>query len=120
MNCARIAACALLASPILLNAQSSTITYAKLVHVQHLNGTVVDQIGNAVDFATVELRDANDHHVIESTFADGNGKFSFQDRKHGEHLEIQASRAGFNPVRYEVEIVHFSVSRLRIVLHVAT
>jgi hypothetical protein len=120
MNWARIAAILLLTSPLTsLGAKHSTAN-DKPILITHLRGTVVDKTGNAVDFATVELRDANDHHIIESTFADGNGKFSFQDRKHGEHLEIQASRAGFNITRYEVEIVRFSIAHLRIVLHVAT
>lgn len=96
------------------------IVHEKPTRLRHLTGAVVDPTGGSIEYAVIELRNANDHQVIASTFADAQGKFSFADRKHGEKLEIRASRAGFNTVQYSVFIGPLGKSHLRIVLPAAT
>jgi Carboxypeptidase regulatory-like domain len=110
---------------ILLMALSATlhaqglIVHAKPVRLRHLSGMVVDPTGVTVAYTLIELRDATDHHVIASTFGDGNGKFSFEDRKRGTKLEIRISRAGFQSVQYGVVIGIVGREHIRVVLPVA-
>ena len=97
----------------------SLITHQKPVHLRQLSGTVFDSSGGTIPYALIELRDANDHHAIASTFADGYGKFFFDKRKRGETLEIQITLKGFEIVRYEVVVSRFGRARLRVILPVA-
>ena len=92
----------------------------KQIKLHHLAGTVVDPAGFPIEYATVELRDPKDNHVIASTFADAQGRFSFADHKRGEHLAIRASNRGFNIVQYNVVIRELGKSKLRVILTVAT
>jgi hypothetical protein len=96
------------------------IIHQKPVKVSHLAGTVVDPKGFTIEYAQIELLDAKDHHSIVSTFADANGKFYFADRKHGEQLELRASKKGFQIVRYTVNIGTFGKPHIRMVLPPAT
>jgi len=80
---------------------------------------VVDSKGMMVKYATVELCSPKDHHVLASTFADGNGYFSFDDKKYGKRVEIRVSQKGFNPARYTAMIRPFGDQHMRLVLHVA-
>jgi hypothetical protein len=96
------------------------IIHEKSIRLKHLTGIVVDATGSSVEYALIELRDAGDHQIIASTFADAQGKFSFADRKHSDKLEIRASRAGFNIVQYSVSIGTLGRGHLRIVLPIAT
>jgi hypothetical protein len=88
----------------------------KPVRLRHLQGAAVDGAGIAVPFAAVELIDPKDHHAIASTFADGNGKFFFEDRKRGTQLELRVSRAGFKSAQYEIVMARFGQARLRVAL----
>ena len=110
----------LCAFAVALRSQQETFIHQKPVRLRHLAGTVVDPMGVFVAYATVELRDAKDHHVLDSTFADGKGKFSFEDRKRGELLEFRASLAGFKIVQYTVLLKFFGNEHLKIVLPPAT
>jgi len=96
------------------------IVHERPLHVRHFAGTVVDSKGMTVEYATVELRDPKDHRVLASTFADGKGYFSFDDRKYGKRAEIRAFQKGFNPAQYMVILKPFGDLHIRIVLSVAT
>jgi hypothetical protein len=102
-----------------LHAQQQTIVHERQLHLHHIQGVVVDRTGNTVEYAVVELCDPKDHHVIASTFADGNGKFAFEDRKRHTILEIRASAPGFNPVQYTIKMTRFGDSKMHVVLLVA-
>ena len=102
-----------------LCAQTQDVIHEKPIRLHHLEGTVVDRKGLAVPYSSIEMRDAKDHKVLATTFADANGKFFFADRKHGEQLEIRVSLKGFNTTQYTVFLSHFGKSHLRAVLTVA-
>ena len=91
----------------------------KPVRLRHLIGVIVDQKGLFIAYPAVELRDGNDHHVIATSFADGNGRFSFADRKPGELLEIRFSLKGYQPVQYTIEVVRFGHEKMKAVMPVA-
>lgn len=97
-----------------------TVAQQKLVKLHHIAGVVVDKKGFPVEYAVVELCDPGDHHVLASTFADAQGRFSFADRKRGAQLEIRASQKGFNTTTYGIVVREFGESKIRIVLPVAT
>jgi len=100
-------------------AQTQDLIHERPLHVRHFSGSVVDSKGMMVKYATVELCSPKDHHVLASTFADGNGYFSFDDRKYGKRVEIRVSQKGFNPSRYTAMIRPFGDQHMRLVLHVA-
>ncbi len=118
---ARLAVAALLVAPITtsLSAQYDVV-HAKPVRLRYLTGTVVDQTGAAIQYASVELRSVTDHHVVASTFADANGKFLFSDRKRGERFEVRVSANGFNSAQYAVFLSLVGKGQLRVVLPVGT
>jgi hypothetical protein len=104
-----------------LRAQGSQLViHERPLHVRHFAGTVVDSRGMWVEYATVELRDLKDHHVLASTFADGKGNFSFDDKKYGKQVELRASQKGFNVVQYTVMLKPFGDVHIRMVLPAAT
>jgi hypothetical protein len=92
------------------------VEHPKPVRLRHINGVVVNAVGNSIPYALIELRDATDHHVLATNFADGNGKFSLPDRKRGEQLEIRASIAGFKSAQYAISMALIGKERLRVVL----
>ena len=96
------------------------VAHERPLHVRHFAGTVVDSKGMTVEYATVELRDPRDHHVLASTFADGKGNFSFDDKKYGKRAEIRAFQKGFNVVQYTVMLRPFGDVHIRVVLSAAT
>lgn len=95
------------------------VTHEKPLHLRHLAGTVVDPRGMTVPYALIELRDPGDNHVMASTFADGNGKFSFADRKRNESFALRISLAGFQITQYNISIATIGKDRMRAVLAVA-
>ena len=110
----------LVACAAVLRAQGNEVVVHEIpLHVRHFAGTVVDAKGMWVEYATVELRSPKDHHVLASTFADGRGSFSFDDRKYGKRVEIRAFQKGFNAVQYVVMRKPFGDERMRLVLPVA-
>ncbi len=112
-------ACALLAGSISALQAQEPVIHQKPIHMRHLNGLVIDRTGISLPYAEVVLLDAKDSHPLASTFADGNGKFAFEDRKRGQHLEIRATLKGFRPVQYEIAITRFGATRIRILLPAA-
>jgi hypothetical protein len=92
------------------------VEHPKPVQLRHIHGVVVNAAGNSIPYALIELRDAGDHHVLATNFADGNGKFSLPDRKRGEQLEIRASIAGFKAAQYAISMAIVGKERLRVVL----
>ena len=98
---------------------NEVIVHESPVHVRHFAGTVVDSRGMTVEYATVELHDPRDHHVIASTFADGKGNFNFDDKKYGKRVEIRAFQKGFNIVQYTVMRRPFGDMHIRLVLSAA-
>jgi hypothetical protein len=105
-----------LAAPL---AAQQEIINEKPVRLRHFSGAIVDARGMTVEYALIELRDPKDHHVLASTFADGNGKFAFADRKHGESVELRVSNKGFNTVQYTVFLSEFGAMHWRVKLPVA-
>jgi len=105
-------------SPSFLPAQQTVVTHQKQVKLHHLVGTVVDPKGFPVEYAVVDLCDPSDHHVLASTFADAQGRFSFADQKRGRQFEIRASHAGFNIAQYEIVVTELGQSKIRIILPV--
>ena len=103
----------------MLSAQK-LIVHEKPVRLRHLAGATVDPTGLTIPYAMIELRDAKDHHMLASTFADANGKFFFADKKHGEQFEIRVSLAGFKIVQYTVSMARIGKEHLRVVLPTAT
>lgn len=99
--------------------QRKPVAEDKPVRLRHVAGRIVDQRGFAIPYPAVELRDGNDHHVIATTFADGNGRFSFADRKPGEQLEIRFSMKGYNPVQYTIELARIGHEKMKAVMPVA-
>jgi hypothetical protein len=98
----------------------TVIVHEVPLHARHFAGTVVDSKGMTVKYATVELRDPKDHHVLASTFADGNGFFSFDDKKYGKRVEIRAFQKNFNVAQYTVMRRPFGDVHIRLVLTAAT
>jgi hypothetical protein len=96
------------------------VVHASPIRLRHLVGTVVDSRGLAVAYSAIELRDAQSHQVLATTFADGNGKFFFADRKRGDQLELRISLTGFKSVQYTIQISALGKPHLRAVLPVAT
>ena len=90
------------------------------LHVRHFAGTVVDSKGMTVEYATVELHDVRNHRMLATTFADGKGNFSFDDKKYGKRVEIRAFQKGFNIVQYTVMRRPFGDIHIRLVLSAAT
>ena len=66
------------------------LVHSKPIRLRHLAGTVVDPKGMPIDYAKIELLNGSDHRMIASTFADGKGNFSFDDRGRGQELGIRA------------------------------
>jgi hypothetical protein len=95
------------------------VTHEKPFHMRHLAGTVVDPKGMTIPYALIELRDPGDDHVMASTFADGNGRFSFADRKRNESFALRISLAGFRTAQYNISIATIGKDRMRAVLEVA-
>ena len=95
------------------------VVHAKPVRLRHIDGVVVNAAGNSIPYVFVELRDAQDHHVLATNYADGNGKFSFPDRKRGEQLEIRASIAGFKAAQYAISIAIVGKESFKVVLPAA-
>jgi len=96
------------------------IVHERPLHVRHFAGTVVDSKGMTIEYATVEIRDFRDHHMLASTFADGKGNFYFDDRKYGKQAEIRAFQKGFNIAQYMVIRRPFGDMHIRLVLSAAT
>lgn len=92
------------------------LVHEKPVKLRHLAGNVVDPRGFALAYAAIELRSAEDHHILATTFADAKGKFFFRDLKRGDQLEIRASVKGFNIVQYAVEMSLVGKTHLKMVL----
>ncbi len=107
-----------LALPSFLRAQNEMV-HEKPLRLRHLSGVIVDQKGLFIPYPAVELRDANDHHVIATTFADGNGRFSFADRKPGERLEIRFTRKGYQPVQYTIDLARIGHETMKAVMPAA-
>ena len=105
MKSARIAVTLLLFAilSVSLHAQADVV-HANPIRLRHLVGTVVDSKGLAIAYSAIELRDAQSHQVLATTFADGNGKFFFADRKRGDQLELRISLTGFKSVQYTIQI----------------
>ena len=99
---------------------NEVIVHESPLHVRHFAGTVVDAKGMTVEYATVELRDPRDHHVLATTFADGKGNFNFDDKKYGKRVEIRAFQKGFNIAQYTVMRRPFGDVHIRLVLSAAT
>jgi len=108
-----------LAWPRLPHLQRKTVVEDKPIRLRHIAGVIVDQKGLFIAYPAVELRDANDHHVIATNFADGNGRFSFADRKPGEHLEIRFSMKGFQPVQYTIDVARIGHGSMKAVMPAA-
>jgi hypothetical protein len=96
------------------------VIHGNPLHVRHFAGTIVDQKGMWIEYATVELRSPKDHRVLASTFADAKGFFSFDDKKYGKKIEIRAFAKGFNASQYTAMLRPFGDSQMRIVLHAGT
>ena len=92
------------------------VEHPKPVRLRHIDGVVVNTVGNSIPYVLIELRDATDHRVLATNFADGNGKFSLPDRKRGEQLEIRASIAGFKSAQYSISMALVGKELLRVVL----
>ena len=75
--------------------------------------------GPSVAYTLIELRDPTDHHILATTFGDGKGKFSFEDKPRGTKLEIRVSLKGFQIAQYEVVIGILGSEHIRVVLPVA-
>ncbi|HEX4322465.1 MAG TPA: hypothetical protein VHZ52_16245 [Acidobacteriaceae bacterium] len=99
---------------------SEDVIYSRPLHVRHFAGTIVDQKGMWIEYATVELRSPKDHHVLASTFANAQGFFSFDDKKYGKKIEIRAFAKGFNASQYTAMLRPFGDGQMRIVLHVGS
>ena len=82
--------------------QDTVVVHERPVHARHFAGTVVDAKGMWVEYATVELRSPKDHHLLASTYADGNGRFAFDDKKYGKVIEVRVMRKGFAATQYTV------------------
>lgn len=96
------------------------VVHERPLHVRHFAGTIVDQTGMWVEYATVELRDPKTHRVLASTFADAKGFFSFDDKKYGKKIEIRAFAKGLNASQYTATLRPFGDQQMRIVLHTGT
>lgn len=92
------------------------IVHQRPIRLRHLAGVIVNPKGETVAYASVELRNATDNHLLASAFADGNGKFLFADRKRGDQLQIRVSLKGFNPVQYSISEARIGEERIRVVL----
>ena len=123
MSRLRIAAIAALSICICFAAPlygAQLIVHEKPVRLRHIAGTIIDRRGMTVPYALIELRDPGDQHVMRSTYADGNGKFSFEDRKHGETIEMRITLAGYDTAQYTVSIARFGKEHMRAVIQPAT
>jgi hypothetical protein len=61
-----------------------------------LSGNVVDDVGNAVQGATIQLKDRNNGSVIKETSTNNDGSYSFGNVKQSTYT-LQASQNGFEP-----------------------
>ena len=93
-----------------------TVVEDKPLRLRHIAGVVVDQKGLFIAYPAVELRDGNDHRVIATTFADGNGHFHFEDRKPGELLEIRFSIKGYQPSQYTIQVARVGHETMKAVM----
>ena len=96
------------------------IIHERPIRLRHIAGTIVDAKGMTVPYASIELRDPGDQHVMRSTYADGNGRFSFEDRKHGETIEIRISLAGYDTAQYTILTARIGKEHMRVVIQPAT
>lgn len=108
-----------LAWPRLPHLQHTKAATDKPLRLRHIAGVIVDPKGLFIAYPAVELRDANDHHVIATSFADGNGRFHFEDRKPGEQLEIRFSMKGYQPVQYTINMARVGHASMKAVMPVA-
>ena len=107
----------LLTTPALIRAQGyEFVIHEKPLRVRHISGVIVDQKGLFIAYPAVELRDPNDNHVLATSFADGNGRFHFEDRKPGEIVEIRFLMKGFNPVQYTLEMARIGHESMKAVM----
>ena len=96
-------------------AQGNEVTvYERLIHVRHFAGTIVDQRGMTVEYATVELRSPKDHHLLASTYADGRGFFTFDDKKYGKRVVLRVIQKNFNMAQYNAILRPFGDEHLRL------
>jgi hypothetical protein len=103
-----------------LQAQGAAdVIHGRPLHVRHFSGTIVDARGMTVEYATVELRDPKTHRVLASTFADGKGFFSFDDKKYGKRVELRAVQKGFNATQYTAMLRPFGDEHIHMVLSAA-
>jgi hypothetical protein len=79
---------------------------------------VVDPKGFPVAYALVELREAGNHRILATTYADAFGKFSFADRKRGVQFLLRASLKNFDTAQYSVVESIVGKERLRMVLSI--
>jgi hypothetical protein len=93
--------------------------YEHPMHVRHFSGTVVDQRGMTVEYATVELRSPKDHRVLASTFADGRGFFAFDDKKYGKRVLLRVIQKNFDMVQYTAVLRPFGEEHLRLKISAA-
>jgi len=105
----------LLAASIFSHHTNKSPVHEKPIRLRHLSGRIVDTKGLALPYAFVELRTSDDRPLY-STYADGNGHFSFSDRKRGELLELKVSLKGFTPLQDNVQIARIGGNTIRIPL----
>ena len=91
----------------------------KPLRLRHVAGVIVDKRGFTIPYPAVELRSADDHHVIATTFADANGRFAFFDHKPGERLELRFSLKGYSPVQYTIEVARVGHAKMKAVMPIA-
>jgi hypothetical protein len=114
------AALVILAQCLAAHAQGNEVmVYEQPIHTRHFSGTIVDPRGMTVEYATVELRSPKDHHLLASTFADGHGFFSFDDRKYGKRVVLRVIQKNFDMVQYTAILRPFGEEHLRLKITIA-
>ena len=116
MSILRFAAALLILAPCFAaHAQGNEVmVYEQPIHTRHFSGTIVDQRGMTVEYATVELRSPKDHHVLASTFADGRGFFTFDDKKYGKRVLLRVIQKNFDMAQYTAILRPFGDEHLRL------
>jgi hypothetical protein len=69
-----------------------------------LSGTVRDQAGAAVEFATVAIHRATDSVVVKTEFSDETGQFHFEQLPEGKYF-VSASQVGFERIQTQPFVV---------------
>lgn len=95
------------------------VVHERPLHVRHFAGSIVDARGLTVEYATVELHSAKDHHLVASTYADAQGNFAFDDKKYGKRIELRAYQKGFRVTQYTAMRRPFGDLHMRLVLPAA-